>query len=241
MLVLGARSIALLDQWVSALQDVLGVERSGLLLRAAACTLAGLLLPSGCNGDWQVPCFPALAKSSLVRDWRRDRHRLGAARLREALPNSPTAALGLSATPTREHDRGFEEAVEPILGPIFFEYGYEDALRDKVISPFGLRNYQVDLTNEEQSAYDRLSRSIARFSRRSSSRRSLVFSRYCDDVLALRDAVRRSPAAVAIGFAARHVNVPSCSMNRSTGLARSMLDFAVLALDPPSTIRPFRQ
>ena len=58
-------------------------------------------------------------------------------------------ALGLSATPVREFDDGFERYIEPALGPVVYEYDYARARSEGVISPFDLHNFHFDLTTSE--------------------------------------------------------------------------------------------
>lgn len=87
-------------------------------------------------------------------------HRAGSSENARALYGIHRAALGLSATPERDYDEGLEQYVVPSLGEIIFRYTYEDARRDGVISPFDLVNVGVDLTPNEQTAYDSLTRRI---------------------------------------------------------------------------------
>jgi superfamily II DNA or RNA helicase len=69
--------------------------------------------------------------------------------------------LGLSATPERQYDAGFEEILVPILGPIIIDYDYKQAHLDKVICDFELFNVRVIMNNDEITEYAALSRRIA--------------------------------------------------------------------------------
>jgi superfamily II DNA or RNA helicase len=89
-------------------------------------------------------------------------HRAGSPENAKALKTEATFALGLSATPRREFDEGFEENVEPRLGPIVFEYGYADAYRDGLIPPLEMSNFHFSLTEAEQRRYDQFTQRIAR-------------------------------------------------------------------------------
>ena len=71
-----------------------------------------------------------------------------------ALKGSYKASLGISATPEREHDRFFDTILTPSLGPIIFQYDYNQALRDGVIVPFDLVNVATTMTSEEQRKYN---------------------------------------------------------------------------------------
>lgn len=88
-------------------------------------------------------------------------HRAGSPENAKALKGLFSATLGLSATPHREYDRGFENSVVPVLGPVIFEYNYKQAHADGIISPFSLVNMQIDLLPDEQKKYDRLTKRIA--------------------------------------------------------------------------------
>lgn len=93
-------------------------------------------------------------------------HRAGSPENAKALQGRKRAALGLSATPDREYDSGFELRVMPHLGPIIYRYDYNDAVRDGVIVPFRLVNVEVSLANDEGAKYARASRRIARLQAR---------------------------------------------------------------------------
>jgi superfamily II DNA or RNA helicase len=70
------------------------------------------------------------------------------------------ATLGLSATPERDFDDLFNDAVVPVLGPIIYRYDYSRALAEQVITPFALTNVYVPLSKEEQMRYDALTRRL---------------------------------------------------------------------------------
>ena len=89
-------------------------------------------------------------------------HKAASPSFRKIFDLRTTASLGLSATPERQYDEGLADILVPSLGPVIFEYGYADALRDKVIVPFQLRNIVFDLEPERMEAYDKLTKSIAR-------------------------------------------------------------------------------
>lgn len=70
--------------------------------------------------------------------------------------------LGLSATPDRPYDDGLRERLIPALGEVIYQYTYADALRDKVIVPFSLRNVVFELEEDRASSYTKMTRMIAR-------------------------------------------------------------------------------
>jgi superfamily II DNA or RNA helicase len=89
-------------------------------------------------------------------------HKAASEYFRSALNINTVATLGLSATPNRQYDDGLDTVLIPALGPVIFNYDYTDALRDKVIVPFELRNIVFELEPDRQVEYDKLSRTIAR-------------------------------------------------------------------------------
>jgi len=79
--------------------------------------------------------------------------------------------LGLSATPERFGDLGFEEKIEPNLGKIIYSYSYNDALRDGIIPPYKLIRIRVNLKDEEYRQYEGYTDQINKVSR-------VLFSKY---------------------------------------------------------------
>lgn len=72
--------------------------------------------------------------------------------------------LGLSATPERQGDYGFEEKIIPNLGNVIYSYTYTDALNDGIIPPYKIVNIKVQLLKEEGLAYDEISKKIKKLS-----------------------------------------------------------------------------
>jgi superfamily II DNA or RNA helicase len=89
-------------------------------------------------------------------------HRAGSPENAKALETTARYTLGLSATPRREFDEGFEANVEPRLGPIVFEYGYPEAHQDGLIPSIEMSNFHFSLSPAEQTHYDRLTQRIGR-------------------------------------------------------------------------------
>lgn len=153
-------TVALLDQWWEeaaaffgiSLDDINIVASSGRL-RSGTINLAVLNTASKLNlGQRKQGYF-------LIVD---ECHKAASAKFRTALDGAPTATLGLSATPERPYDEGLEEILIPKLGNIIYRYTYKDALRDKVIVPFELKNVIFELEPERQAEYDKITKSIAR-------------------------------------------------------------------------------
>lgn len=152
---------ALLDQWVIALQDDLGLSAHEIATFSSegrssdlrliniyvintARSLAALVAESG----------PALIIVDEV-------HRSGSVENAKALAGPWTATLGLSATPEREYDEGFEQHIVPTIGDVIFEYGYERAAKDGVISDFALVNVRTEFLSSEARDYDQVNQRLA--------------------------------------------------------------------------------
>jgi superfamily II DNA or RNA helicase len=161
-LVVVVPTIALLDQWVVALTADLGLPASSVAAfsgesRPGKPTTANVMV---INTARQLSATVAGERDCLfVVD---ECHRAGSPENAKALQTEARFRLGLSATPTRDFDDGFERWVEPALGPIIYEYGYAEALADGVIAPLALHNFQFSLTTPEQERYDELSTKIGR-------------------------------------------------------------------------------
>lgn len=97
-------------------------------------------------------------------------HRSGSPVFSKIYNTSPTFTLGLSATPERRGDFGFEETLIPELGPIIYEYGYDQARRDGIIPPFRLKRIAVQLKAYEAERYEAYSEDIRELYRRLLSR-----------------------------------------------------------------------
>lgn len=152
---------ALLDQWYVALVDDFEVDP------AEIATLGGG------KRDWGSKRFVVAVINTarivaekiscevptfIIVD---ECHRAGSPENAKALAGTYRCALGLSATPERQYDDGFQQYVKPVLGSVIYTYGYEDAYRDGVIAPFALTNVRFRLSSREQREYDILTRRIA--------------------------------------------------------------------------------
>ena len=73
--------------------------------------------------------------------------------------------LGLSATPERYGDYGFEEKLVPNLGNVIYTYSYSDALKDGIIPPYKIIRLMVHLTSSEEYLYQELTEKINKITR----------------------------------------------------------------------------
>jgi superfamily II DNA or RNA helicase len=156
-------SASLLDQWAVDLQGDMGVQPNQIGL------LSGDEKPRGSEPITIAVINSARAFSEqfarseavfLIVD---ECHRAGSPENARALEGKFAATLGLSATPEREYDEGFETYIKPALGQIIYQYDYTEAARDGVISEFELANVRVKMLDDEQEKYDDANRRIARY------------------------------------------------------------------------------
>ncbi|MBK8207227.1 MAG: DEAD/DEAH box helicase [Planctomycetes bacterium] len=159
-------TLALLDQWHVSLQDEAGVPLEDI---AAWSGRGRPKLPLRINiavintARKLKAVFSALPSVMLIVD---ECHRAASPENVKALGGNFSSTLGMSATPEREYDAGLEEALIPQLGKIVFQYLLEDAAADGVLAPFELCNVKVPLLGDEQDAYDKLSKRVAKLVRR---------------------------------------------------------------------------
>jgi superfamily II DNA or RNA helicase len=157
---------ALLDQWVVALQVDANVPADEI------ATYSGTSHPDQARrynvaiintARRRTPELTGAGTWFLCVD---ECHRAGSEKNADALRGKFAYTLGLSATPQRQYDPGFEEHVVPALGPVIYRYTYAEARRDEIIVPFDLIHYRVPMMPEERAAYSKLSMSIARLAAR---------------------------------------------------------------------------
>lgn len=161
-LVVVVPTIALLDQWVVALDTDAGVNGAEVATfsgegRSSTLGLANVAVINTAREIADL--FGDEAPTMLVVD---ECHRAGSPENARALLIPARMTLGLSATPVREFDDGFDRYIAPALGPVIYEYDYASARRDGVIAPFILHNYRFPLSSREEAEYEKLSGRIAR-------------------------------------------------------------------------------
>lgn len=151
---------ALLDQWFIAFQDDLEIPVADIKILTSGdlepTAVANVVVINSARGISAVEMSGPLL---FVVD---ECHRAGSPVNSKALEVTATAWLGLSATPHRDFDDGFEQYVAPVLGRILITYTIADALRDGVLAPLALTYLRVPLLQEEQDQYDDLTRKIGR-------------------------------------------------------------------------------
>lgn len=153
---------ALLDQWFVSFTEEFGVPEDVISCysgeeKPGSPTTVNILVINTARS--KAPLLAEqLGSTFLIVD---ECHRAGSPENAKALRGDHTATLGLSATPERQQDEGFETHIRPSLGPIIYSYNYTDARDDEVIAPFDLINVRVNLLPPEQKKYDSLTKKLA--------------------------------------------------------------------------------
>jgi superfamily II DNA or RNA helicase len=154
-------TVALLDQWAIALIEDLGVRPEEIQVygggsRSKSIKPVNLMVIN--TARKQAPVISAKYDTMLIVD---ECHRVGSPSNALCLQGSHNATLGLSATPKREWDSLFEDIIQPALGSIIIEYGYNEARRDGAIAPFQLINVEVGMSKSETENYNRITHRIS--------------------------------------------------------------------------------
>jgi len=155
-------TVALLDQWVVSLLEDLNVSESEIACFSGEDKAAGLNRVNVFvinTARKIVQYIKPEDETFLIVD---ECHRAGSLMNSLALKAPHKATLGLSATPERNFDKGFEEHLVPSLGEIIFTYDYAAAYRDKVIVPFELINVRDEMLPKEEEQYRKLTKRAAR-------------------------------------------------------------------------------
>ncbi len=157
-------TLALLEQWWEEASHYFGLELDDIRIidkrqgfRRGAINIA--VLNSAAKLDWSKASAHLGKSCLLIVD---ECHKAASEKFRNIFQVPRSASLGLSATPERAYDDWLTEILIPQLGNVIYEYTYKDALRDKLIVPFVLKNIVFDLEEDNQREYDKLTRSIAR-------------------------------------------------------------------------------
>lgn len=153
---------ALLDQWYVSFREDLGLEPDDLAVysgrgRPAKPARVNIMVVN--TARHAASRVAAGRRTMLVVD---EVHRVGSAINARSMIGEHFAALGMSATPEREYDEGFETHISPALGEVIFRYGLNEARADGVISEFELVNVAIDLLSDERASYDKLTQRVAR-------------------------------------------------------------------------------
>lgn len=144
-------SVALLEQWYDATMQHLNVSPdqialyAGGMARLPASRLNVCVLNSARSRTDELN---RSAQTFLVVD---ECHRAASPANSKALEGNHVATLGLSATPERSGDDLFETVLVPRLGPLIYEYSYDDAHSDNIVAPVSFTNVAISLSPLEYS------------------------------------------------------------------------------------------
>lgn len=154
-------TLALVDQWRADVIRVLGLppEHVGVY--------SGSQKDDHRKVDVMLLPAPSAARRLRTLTFERDTfliadecHRLGSPVNSRIFEQEYTYTLGLSATPERRSDFGFEEVLVPSLGEVFFEYTHADAVRDGILARFSIHQVLTQLGPDEAAEYQRVTDDI---------------------------------------------------------------------------------
>lgn len=154
-------TLALLDQWCVSIQEAFRIPESEIGVysgqeRTERPGKVNVLVLNTARKD--LPSLGRGRPTFLVVD---ECHRAATPENSKGLRGKHDATLGISATPYREFDDGFQRYLLKHLGAVFFTYGYPEALADGILAPFELCNVKIPLTRHEAQKHKRLSRRVA--------------------------------------------------------------------------------
>lgn len=89
-------------------------------------------------------------------------HNIGAKKIRNTLNIDYKYRLALSATLERHNDTSGTNALKKFFGEKCIEYGLENAIKDKKLTPYYYYPIIVNLTMQEQEQYNKLTREIVK-------------------------------------------------------------------------------
>jgi superfamily II DNA or RNA helicase len=152
---------ALLDQWLVSFEQDLGIPESDIKILKSNDLIPNKLvnicvINTARNFKGTTETADELL---LIVD---ECHRAGSPLNALALVVGCFATIGLSATPYRDFDEGFETLVSPVLGPILYRYPLESAIRDGVLADLEMTYVKIPLLPSEQKEYDELTKRIGR-------------------------------------------------------------------------------
>ncbi|NLY06149.1 DEAD/DEAH box helicase [Candidatus Sordicultor fermentans] len=155
----------LLDQWLMGLLDKLNIPRGKIALfygkekepLEGKTFILYIINSAREHIEKHAQTYFKNDDTFLIAD---ECHRYGSKENSKIFKIKFSYTLGLSATPERFGDLGFEKKIEPNLGKIIYSYSYSDALRDGVIPPYKLVRIKVSLKDEEYLQYEEYTNQI---------------------------------------------------------------------------------
>jgi superfamily II DNA or RNA helicase len=142
------------DQWFQEIKETFPSRTVVRLGNGHKQTLANgeILVAIAASGRQYSFDVPKGSNCLLIAD---ECHRYASSKNRKALEDACNTRLGLTATVERM-DGLHETVLYGYFGPIVYSLGYEQALREKVISPFRTCFVGSNFTPDERKLYDKL-------------------------------------------------------------------------------------
>jgi superfamily II DNA or RNA helicase len=153
-------TVALLDQWWEESASFFGLPLEDIhVVSGNGGMKTGTINLAVLNTAADLQARGRAHKCMLIVD---ECHKAASPLYKKVLDITSEASLGLSATPERPYDSGLEKILIPALGPVIYRYSYKEALHDRVIVPFKLKNIVFELEEDRKAEYARFTRAIAR-------------------------------------------------------------------------------
>ena len=155
--------VSLLKQWADALDDILGfkVGRCGGGKKTISTKINVMVI----NTALKLLPLQSYSNHLIIAD---ECHRMAAPSFQKIFNVNHHSCLGLSATPERE-DSGLDDLTR-LIGEVIYQYGYNEALKEGVISDFEVCAVQIPLTVSEKLEHDKAHSSIVNLSKKLSAR-----------------------------------------------------------------------
>jgi superfamily II DNA or RNA helicase len=153
---------ALQDQWIVNITEELGIPEDQIGLLNSKSTDKNIKKANVIiiNSARNLSISEEMkSKIFLVVD---ECHRSGSYENSKSLIGPWGSTLGLSATPERQYDDGYDRYIKNTLGEIIFRYTVAEAIRDGVLTPFNLINVEVPLTEKEMEDHEKLTKRISK-------------------------------------------------------------------------------
>lgn len=156
---------ALLKQWQQQLleklelkEEQIGLTGNGYRCQPAKQLITIWVINSARNHLPQaLENIPIKRSILLIVD---ECHRAGSKENAKLFTSRYDYVMGLSATPERQGDPGYEKILVPALGKQIFNYDFSRALKEGIIPPFDLVNIGVEFSPWERGEYERQTEDI---------------------------------------------------------------------------------
>lgn len=142
------------DQWASNFKLFTGVLNSEISFNYKKLKKINIIINASAK---KISFDFNTIKTFLILD---ECHKYGIETHEFLLNQKYKAKLGLTATLERKYDDGVNQILIPLIGNVIYNYGYKDALKDKVISKYELVNIQTFFNDKEKIDYEEINEVI---------------------------------------------------------------------------------